>query len=378
MKTVTLNKGQEKRLKGGHPWVYRNEIAPSPEAVEDGAAVEITDSKGRLLGFGQFAADGTIAVRVLPHSHKRFDAAFFAARFAAAREHRLWLGHDLAACRLVHSEGDGLSGLVMDAFGDGLVVQLGSTGMRLCLPAIIEAARQVFKPKWMVESGGSALHGKPPEHAEFKENGARFFVQPGKGQKTGWFLDQKANRREALRWAKGATVLDLFCYQGALAIQAALAGASRVVALDSSEPDLALAKEHAKANGVEGKIEWIAANAFDWLKAHEKDGLDFDLVWLDPPAFTKSRAAIPAASRGYKEVNLRSLKRIKPGGVLATSSCSHHMAPGLFRDIVAQASVDAGRTLRLIAERTQDTDHVIDPSVRETQYLKCLLLRAGD
>ena len=386
MKRITLARGHEGRIKRGHPWIYRNEIERFPNDLADGEICCIEDSKQRPLGMGLYAAEGTIAVQQISDRKETIDEAFLVRRLERAREHRLWLGHDPQACRMVHAEGDGLSGLIVDAYGPGLVYELRHSGWRAMEPMVRRSLERVFSAKWMIEAGSAdkiapeapALPNGVPEEQKFKEGKAEFLLRPGRGQKTGWFLDQKANRGRAAELSRSGRVLDLFCYEGAFAVRAALAGAERVIGIEISAEAANRARRQAEANGVADRCEFIEANAFDWLSGQKSGAAGYDLAWLDPPAFTKSRRSLDAAVRGYKEINLRAIQALRSGGILVTSSCSHHMAPGLFRDIVAKAASDAHRRLRLIAETTQDTDHVIDPAIHESQYLKCLFLRVDE
>ncbi len=395
---VRLKPREETRLLHGHPWVYDNEIASvEPANPAPGAEVTVLASKGRLVGSGLWSPKSKIRVRLHARDERPCDAAFLRAAIDAALRRRARfrdIGRESA--RLVFGEADGLPGLIVDSFvsadpggGTGaryLSVQILSAGMEARRDAILATLAELLAPAGIVERSDAPVRalegletrvgvaaGAVPERVVIRENGLLFTVDLAGGQKTGWFLDQRDNRLAAARYAKGVKVLDMFCNAGGFALCAAKAGAASVLAVDASEDAVAAVKANADLNGLGGLVTAKAANAFDFLRDLEASGERFGLVVLDPPAFAKNRAAFAGARRGYKEINLRALKLLEPGGVLTTFSCSYWMGREEFRSVLGEAAADAKARVRLLESRTQAPDHPILLGYPESEYLKCLI-----
>lgn len=406
---IILKSKEDIRIRHGHPWIYDNEIARVEGDPALGDEVEIKDARGLHVGYAFFNPNSKIRARVFSRTAKRADEEFFVRAFERAKAWReLHFGSSPLSLRLVFGEADSVPGLIVDGFwgvpidtaaprtaqGAGsssalwLSVQFLSLGVEVRKPAIVEALRKVFDPAGIVERSDAPvraleglqestglLWGSVPERILMDENGALFEVDVAGGQKTGWFLDQRANRRAAAHFAPGRRVLDMFCNQGGFSILAARAGASSVLSVDSSSEALQLVRSNAARNGVADRIATVEANAFDYLRDLEKMGQRFDLIILDPPAFAKNRAALPGAHRGYKELNLRAMHLLERGGILVTFSCSHAFTPAMFDSMLAEAAFDSNRRLRLIEERTQDLDHPIVVGYEESRYLKCKIVQ---
>jgi 23S rRNA (cytosine1962-C5)-methyltransferase len=383
---VFLAPGRQKRLLAGHPWVYGNEIDHSQGRPNPGDIVDVMDTRGHFLARGYYNPQSQIAVRVLTRRDEPVDAAFFQRRIERAWAYRRRLLPDVTCCRVVFGEADFLPGLVVDKFGDVLVLQSLTLGMDRWEREIVEALHAVLDPVGIyarndapvrglegVDLRTGPLWGEFDPHLVIEENGLRLAIDVATGQKTGYYLDQQANRRAIRPYSADARVLDCFCNVGGFALNAVAGGAAGVLAVDSSEEALALAGENAALNGMTGRITWEAGNAFDVLKRLNGERAQFDLVILDPPPFAKNRASVESALRGYKEINLRSLRMIPDGGFLVTCSCSFHVSPELFRAVVADAAADAGKRLRLVEERAQNVDHPILLGYPESHYLKCLI-----
>ncbi|MEB3223854.1 MAG: class I SAM-dependent rRNA methyltransferase [Candidatus Sericytochromatia bacterium] len=389
---VTLRKGREERVRLGHPWVFAGEVYQLPPAEADGLPVAVEDARGRLMGVGLANTRSNILVRLLSRQREPLDRAFFERRIEEAialrtRFGRLSPGPD-AAWRVIHGEADGLPGLIVDRYGAWLVVQALSLGMAQRLPMIVELLQAALKPRGIYErsdvpvrtleglvpTSGVLAGEAPPEDLVIEEHGMRLRVDLVGGQKTGFFLDQRLNRAHVRHLSSGlGRVLNTFCYSGGFSVAAALGGAERVVSVDISADAIALAEQNAALNEVSGRCEFHTANAFDALREYERAGERFDMVILDPPAFTKNKDSIPGAVRGYKEINLRAMRLLEPGGLLVTSSCSHHISPALFSSIVADAAADTRKRLRQIALRGPSPDHPVLPVAPETDYLKYLV-----
>ncbi|NLG83031.1 MAG: class I SAM-dependent rRNA methyltransferase [Firmicutes bacterium] len=384
---LRLKRGREERLRAGHLWVYEGEVAGLPEGVAPGELVDVFDARGRFLGRGYYNPASQIVARILTRKKETVDAAFFRRRLEVALAHRQRACPDLAAVRLVYGEGDLLPGLVVDRYGEYLVVQFLTMGMEVRRETILSLLVELLRPAGIRErSTGTGrkneglspreetVYGTVPEEVIVEENGLRYLVDLHHGQKTGHFLDQRENRAAAAALARGRRVLDCFCYTGAFGLAAALAGADEVLGVDFDEAALEVARRNAVLNGLADRCEFVAANAFDFLRAAVEEGRQYDLVILDPPAFTKSKFRVEEALRGYKEINLRALRLLFPGGILVTCSCSHHVSYPLFQEVVQAAAADAGRRLRLLARRGHPADHPVLLGVPETEYLKCLIL----
>ena len=383
MASAILYPGKEKRVLGGHPWVFRSDIARMEGSPEPGDIVTVRSAKGRFLAMAYWNPASEITLRVMSLREEPIDRDFIFRRVREAVDYRRSFA-DLRSCRLIFAESDRLPALIVDSFGDTLVVQCLALGMERFLPDVVDALAEIVKPKgiWArndvpvrrkegLPMTTGLLWGEVPDRVEMTENGIRFLVDVKEGQKTGFFLDQKENRAAIAPFVKDQRVLDCFTHTGSFALHAGHYGAAEVTGVDISDYACAFAAENAALNGLQDRVRFVAANAFDLLSEASRSGEAYDVIILDPPAFTKTRAAIESARRGYKEINLRALKMLRPGGYLVTCSCSQHILPTMFRDIVLSAAVDARVLLRQIEFRTQGRDHPILPGVPETQYLKC-------
>ena len=386
MAKVTLRKTRETRVRGGHPWIYASEIEKVEGDFENGDIVEIADFRGKFIGRGFYNPQSQISLRVLTRNDEPCDRDFFARRIQDAWEYRKLLC-DPMSCRLIYSESDFLPGLVVDKYDNILVLQSLSLGIERIKDMLCDLLMQIVEPAGIwersdvpvrrlegLEQTTGLLRGEVPDRVEMVENGVRFLVDVKHGQKTGFFLDQKQNRAAIEPLCKGARVLDCFCHNGTFALHAAKYGASEVLGVDISEEALEVARENARINDFDN-VRFEAHNCFDLLRELTDSGARYDLVILDPPAFTKNKAAVPSAIRGYKEINLRGLKLVRPGGFLVTCSCSQHVLPEMFQDIVCQAARDAKKRIRLVEFRTQGYDHPILPQSVETKYLKTMILQ---
>ncbi len=397
---ITVTPKGERALRGGHPWVFDAEVTDVSGAPEDGGVVDVYTQKGRWLGAGFYNSRSKIRVRLLTrNTNDRMDEAFFARRIRYALGYRKQvMGEDFAACRLVFGEADGFPGWTVDRFGDVLVSEVLSLGIHqrrellydllrreleslgVAVRVIYERNESALREKEGLERGkgpyiAPGLETAPSGHVEIRENGLRLDVDYVNGQKTGYFLDQKYNRAAAARLAPGRKVLDCFTHTGAFALNAARAGAERVTAVDVSGDALAQARYNAALNGLEEKLEFRQADVFQLLTDASKGPKQWDYVILDPPAFTKSSSTVDSAYRGYRELNRRAMQLLPRGGYLATCSCSHFMTAPLFREMLREASMDAGVSLRQIEERQQAPDHPILWGVPETDYLKFFLFQ---
>ncbi|HKX05908.1 MAG TPA: class I SAM-dependent rRNA methyltransferase [Methylomirabilota bacterium] len=385
MATLILRRGAERRIRAGHPWIYRGEVADLKGAWSAAGAVDVTDSTGRYLGRGFYSPRSTLVCRLLTRSDEAVDAALYHRRLEAAREYRRAAGLAASAYRLCWSEADGLPGLVVDRYGPVSVVQCLTLGMARTADWVREALDRLFPgdPVLRLDDPTAArIEGFEPVRESHEteliveEGPARFAVSLGSGHKTGLYLDQRDNRLLVAGLARGRRMLDAFSYAGGFACQALLAGADSALLVDSSADALALAHRNLALNALEGRAFVGSGNAFDALRELEARGERFGLVVLDPPPFTRRKDAVEAAARGYKEINLRGLRLLERGGLLATFSCSHHVTPALFEDICRQAAGDAGLRVRILATLTQSRDHPVLLAVPETHYLKCAVLQA--
>jgi len=404
--TIKLKPREEIRIRHGHPWIYDNEIALVESNPEAGAEVSALDSRGKPLGFGFYNPVSKIRVRLFSRSSVKADKEFFVEAFRTALAWRArFFDTEKQSFRAVFGEADSVPGLIVDLFtgisggdastagsepglpGRWLSTQFLSLGVERRKTEIIAALQEVFSPDGIAERSDAPVRaleglapssgviaGSVPQSIIMDENGAKFSIDIAGGQKTGWFLDQRANRAAAARFAAGKTVLDVFCNQGGFGILCALSGAKSVTAVDSSTGALAAASLNARLNGVASTFATVEANAFDHLRALEKSGSKFDLVILDPPAFAKSRSAVEAAYRGYKEINVRAMRLLGHGGILVTCSCSHWFDENLFDSMLADAAFDCGRRFRVVEDRAQDLDHPIISGYGESRYLKCRIL----
>jgi len=382
---LVLKRGAEQRIRAGHPWIYRTQVADLKGFSQAGEAVEVLDSGGHYLGQGFYNPRPSLCCRLLTRHDEAIDAGFFMRRLEAAWEYRRTAGLISDAYRLCWSEADGLPGLVVDRYGPVSVVQCLTLGMSRAADWISAALAQLFpdgRVHRLDEATAARLEGFEPRQDPagtelvITESGCRFGVTPGSGHKTGLYLDQAENRALITRHAAGRRMLDAFCFSGAFACHAIRSGASQALLLDSSADALALARRNLELNGAADQAVLKEGNAFDLLRGLEAAGERFGLAVLDPPPFTRRKDSIDAAARGYKEINIRGLRLLEPGGVLATFSCSHHITPGLFEDICREAAGDAGVRVRVLRSLTQSRDHPVLLTIPESRYLTGLLLEA--
>jgi 23S rRNA (cytosine1962-C5)-methyltransferase len=384
MRTIKLKKKEERRVLRGHPWVFSNEVQDLSADVVPGEPVEVRDFSGNFLGRGYVNPRSLIAVRILTRKQEDMDTAFFTKRIGSARDLRKDLGFG-ESFRAVFSEGDGLPGLIVDKYEDTLVVQSLTAGIDGMLDAVLAALREVYGPKTIVlrnDTSSRSLEGLEQETrvvlgetsgmVEFEESGIRYRADVLEGQKTGFFFDQRENRLALRDLVRGRRTLDCFCYVGAWALSAARYGASEVLGIDSSEKAVTLARSNAELNDLSAKF--LIGDVFETLRGLEKQKERFGCIVLDPPAFVKSRAKVREALKGYKEINLRGMRLLEPGGFLVTCSCSHHIDQELFREMLIDAAWSAGRQARLLEMRSQSRDHPMLLAAPETRYLKCAVL----
>ena len=392
---VSVTEKAERALKGGHPWVFADEVTAVSGEYENGDIVDVYSKKARYLGSGYINDNSKIRVRVISKNpNDRFDELFYERRVRYAIEYRLTvMSGDFDNCRLIFGEADLFPGLTVDRFGNVLVMQVMSLGCERIKPTIVKALLKVLgeygvridavyerNDVALRELEGMKMYTDYYYRAEgfddggkliMCENGVKYEVDYINGQKTGFFLDQKYNRQAVARLARGKRVLDCFTHTGSFALNAALAGAQHVCAVDISEDALALAKHNAALNGLEDRMDFVCADVFDHLtELYNGKARDFDMIILDPPAFTKSSSTVASAERGYKEINMKAMKLLPRGGYLATCSCSHFMKEGMFCRMLHDAAQDAAVTLRQIEARKQSPDHPILWNVPETEYLK--------
>lgn len=386
MAEVKLRRGEEKDILGGRLWVYDNEIEKISGPFEPGDVANIHAFSGAFLGRGFVNPASRMTVRLLTRRREECGETFFRRRIEEAVELRRKLGKT-DACRLVFGEADGLPALIVDRFGGCLVMQTLALGMERRKDMVVSILRELLAPRCIFERNDvplrekeglrqqkGVLWGEEPGLVEIRENGLRMLVDVANGQKTGYFLDQSENRAAIAPYVTGGEVLDCFCHTGGFALHAAKYGASRVEAVDISAPALEMVKKNAALNGF-SNIATTEANVFDLLKKYEEEGRRFDAVVLDPPAFAKNRAALTGAWRGYKEINLRGMKLVRPGGFLVTCSCSHFMTPGLFIKMLAEAAGDVGIRAKVVEQRYQGRDHPFTLTDDESLYLKCVVLQ---
>ena len=387
--TLVVKPGEADRLIAGHPWVYSSAIQRSSQPPADGELVQLKDHRHRFLGVGFYNSRSKIQVRMLSNERVEVNTDFFIERIRAAMEVRKRHMPDATSFRVVSAEADLLSGLIIDKYEDVIVLQTSSLGMEQHKAIIVEAIQKVFRPRSVYERNEIAsrqfeglpplsglLAGEPVETVDVTINGLKFTVDLRAGHKTGMYLDQQVNHARVGAMAKGAMVLDCFTFLGGFALHCARAGARQVIGLDQSEDAVQAARTNAERNGVSGNTQFEVCNVFDWLKAKTTTGPNerlvpqFDLIILDPPSFTRNRASVPDALRGYKEIHVRALKLLKPGGTLATFCCSHHVDARLFEDVALSAAYDQRKLLRRVATYSQAPDHPVLPSIPETEYLK--------
>ena len=393
---VTLKKGEGRALKAGSAWVYDNEIDSIMGSFENGDIVTVHDFDGYFLGYGFINTKSKITVRILSRKKDTvIDDAFLEERVQAAWDYRKQV-IDTGSCRLIFGEADFLPGIVVDKFADVLVVESLALGIDKLKQQILDAVKRVLEKDGITVRGiyersdakvreqegmerYKGFIGEPfNTRVEIVENGVKYIVDVEDGQKTGFFLDQKKNRAAMHSVCKGKRVLDCFTHTGSFALNAGIAGATEVIGVDASELGVEQARENARLNGLEDKVSFVCADVFDFLPALEEKGEKFDVVILDPPAFTKSRNSIKNAVKGYREINVRGMKLVKDGGFLATCSCSHFMDPELFHKTIMEAARGAHKRLRQVEFRTQAPDHPILWAADSSYYLKFYIFQVVD
>ena len=384
---VVLKKDKEKPLLACHPWVFSGAIDLIDDEIKPGELVTIYTHNQTYLGTGYFNPKSQISVRVLTFKEETINAQFFKAKIEQAFSLRKeFLPPKTNAYRLIHAEGDGIPGLIVDCYGDFLVVQFQTLGIEKLKSFIVEALESVMKPRGIYERGEertNSLEGKKsasqtlagtqaPELVQIEEYGRKFFVDIQKGQKTGFFLDQRENRKLVGEHSKGKRVLNCFSYTGGFSVYAAMGGAKSVTSVEISENASRLAKKNFELNHIpdSAEYEFISKDVFDFLR---EDKADYDFIVLDPPAFCKTKGDIGKASRGYKDISLQAMKRIIPGGLLFTFSCSSHIDPDLFQKIIFAAAKDAKRDVKILLKTSHPWDHPINIYHPEGEYLKGLL-----
>lgn len=387
---IHLKRKIANRIAGGHPWIFANEVEKIEGDPGPGAIVDVYFFDGKFAGKGYYNAQSQIMIRLLTQDRKaEINEEFMLEKIRQCWKYRQSLGYT-ENCRLVFGEADGLPQLIIDKFNDYFVIQTLALGIDQWKPALVKALETVFKPKGIFERNDvpvRELEGLPQQKgflsAPFdpkiiiNENGLKFHVDLENGQKTGYFLDQQDNRRAIQNIVKGAEVLGAFTYTGTFEIHAAHYGAKSVLGLDISENAVQQANRNAELNGLQNIVRFEAANAFDLLKQWSREEKKYDVVMLDPPAFTKSRANIQKAITGYKEINLRGMKLIRPGGFLVTSSCTSLVSPELFLQTIDMAAKDVRRKIRQVCFQTQSSDHPIIWNMENTQYLKFLIVEVS-
>ena len=393
---VTLKKGEGRMLKSGGLWIFDNEIASILGSFEDGDIVAVHDFDGYFMGIGYINRRSKITVRMMSRRTREIDRAFIEQRVRACVDYRKHTV-DMSSCRLIFGEADFLPGIVIDKFSDVLVVESLALGIDRFKPLIVELLKQVLKEEGMpirgvyersdakvrLQEGMERFKGFIGEEFDTKvsivENGVKYMVDVKDGQKTGFFLDQKYNRAAIRPMCKDAKVLDCFTHTGSFALNAGMAGAKSVLGVDASELGVAQATENAALNGLSDRVSFICEDVFELLPRLEKEGDLFDVVILDPPAFTKSRNSIKNAVKGYREINLRAMKLVKNGGYLATCSCSHFMNPELFSKTIGEAAANVHKRLRQIEYKTQSPDHpILWSRDEESLYLKFYIFQVCD
>jgi 23S rRNA (cytosine1962-C5)-methyltransferase len=383
---AVVNQRGAERLRFGHPWIYRSDVIRVQS--DPAEIVRVTDERGRFLGSAFYSDRSQITLRFISREDRPIDRAFFTERLVAAARYRQQVVSDTDCFRLFYGESDQIPGLVVDRYGDYLSIQTLSQTTDRQKPLLVEILQELFAPKGIIERNDprvrllegleqkvSVLAGTVPEKIIARENGIQFQYDLFHGQKTGSFLDQRENHRAARQFASGE-VLDCCCFGGGFSLTLASA-AAHVEGVDMSAAAIATARENQALNDLP-QVEFREANIFDLLKKYDEVDRPFDMVVLDPPAFAKNRDSLPAAIRGYKEINLRAIKILRPGGYLVTCSCSHHLPEAAFLQLIAEAGTDAKRAITIVERRTQAKDHPILLTMPETHYLKCMILRVLD
>ncbi len=384
-----LKPGDADRVVAGHPWIYHGSILRMSAQAGDGELVQVKDHRQRLLGVGFYNSKSKINVRVLSPDRIEVDQNFFDERIAAALAVRKRHLPNASSFRVVNAESDFLTGLIVDKYEDVIVIQISALGMEKRKPMVVAALQKIFSPRAIMERSDVAsrkfegleeanglIAGELSGPVTVNLNGIKFETDILGGHKTGMYLDQQTSYQAVAQFAKGANVLDCFSFLGGFGLHAARAGAKQVLMLDQSADAVAASLRNAEANGLKQNVSAEAVNVFDWLKAntavkpHERVIPRFDLIVLDPPSFTRNRASVGDALRGYKEIHIRALKLLKVGGALATFCCSHHVDAATFQDVILSAAYDTRRILRRVATYSQSPDHPVIPMIPETEYLK--------
>lgn len=381
--SVTLTRKGTARWRSGHPWIFRDDVAPVD--LGNGEIVAVAGANGELLGSAFYGSRSKIAIRRLAGPGVTIDRGLFASRLDEAVAYRALVAGGAEALRLVSSDADGIPGLIVDRYGPHLVVQSLTAGVERLLGLIVELLAERVAPVSILARNDATVRaleglplevrpllGDPPDRAEINESGLRFLIDVRQGQKTGAFLDQRENREAAARYLRGG-VLDAFCYEGGFALHAARVAGS-VLAIDSSAPALTRGAENAARNGL-ANVRFEKANVFDFLHQIDRERRMYDGIVLDPPALAKSRNDLPSALRAYKELNLRAMKCLVPGGVLVTCSCSYNLREDGFVEVLAGAAADARRRAVIMEKRSQARDHPVLLGLPESHYLKCLILK---
>lgn len=385
---VTLKQNEDKRIAAGHAWVFSNEIASVTGAPGAGDTVELVSATGKFLGTGFYNPHSLIAVRLLTKKKEELNKEFWVKGLLRALYFRKEMYPGLESFRAVFGESDNLPGLIVDKYGTYLSVQFLSAGIEKNRADIIEALKEVFKCEGIIARNDSGLRklegleektetlfGSIPEKVTVEENGLKFYADIAEGQKTGFFFDQRENRLALAAYCKGKSFLDCFCHSGAFGIYAAKAGAAKLVFVDSSKSAVALARENAALNGVETVVESECADAAEYLGALKDKSMKFDIINIDPPGLIKSKKNFHAGYRVYLKLNTLALAALKSGGILATSSCSHHLGREDFRKMITQAASESGKQVRVLEVRSQARDHPALVSMPETEYLKFAVLQ---
>jgi 23S rRNA (cytosine1962-C5)-methyltransferase len=389
-KHIQLQKKIARRIANGHPWIYRNEILSVEGDPQAGDIVSVSYGDGSFCGMGYFNPRSQITVRLLTRKRQDITPAFFREQIIKAWYYRQKLGYT-ENCRLVFGEADDLPALIIDKFNDYFVIQTLALGIDIWKPVLVDILHDLFKPKGIYERNDvpvRELEGLPLQKGFLstpfdtdiiiQENDLKFYVDLANGQKTGYFLDQQHNRTHIRHIVNSADVLGAFCYTGTFELHAAKYGARSVLGLDISENAILQCRKNAQLNGLENVASFSCVNAFDTLKIWAKEKRQYDVVMLDPPAFTKSRETIQKAITGYKEINLRGMKLLRNGGFLVTSSCTNLVPAPLFLEIIEMAAKDAGKKIRQVTFQAQSGDHPVVPGLDNTHYLKFLIVEVRD
>jgi 23S rRNA (cytosine1962-C5)-methyltransferase len=386
---LLLDRNQDRRVRGGHPWIFSNEVGTIEGSAVDGGLVEVADSRGAYLGIAYYNHHSLICARILTRGRDTIDADFFAHRLERAAKLREAVYPGARALRLAYSEADQLPGLIVDRYGDVLTVQITTLGMEVRAPALRIAIERVFGPRGVVRAADSPLRsleglprerevwwGDVPERVDVEIEGFTIEADLLHGQKTGLFLDQRENRKRAETLARGRRALDLYSYQGEWALHLARGGATEVLAVDSSESALAAGARNVERNGFAGTVAFRRGDAFDTARELERGGERFGMIVLDPPALVKARKHLAAGARAYRDLNRAAMVMLAEDGVLVTCSCSHHLDDAMFRQVLLEAARTARRPMRILDWSSEAADHPQLLAVPETHYLKCAVLQA--